>query len=112
MLGGDSKSVRVLVYEKERIAYRLQGRWDIGYELLCDSSQSVEEFLAIQTLKANRRFVLRDDLQGPMESLQYKLLLTLSNRVWKSLRQEMIGGSDCDVSQRILIKSGRCFCIE
>ncbi|KNB46102.1 oxysterol binding protein [Blastocystis sp. subtype 4] len=95
LLGGDARCVRVLVYEKDKIVYRLQGRWDIGYEILCDSSQSIKEFLSIQTLKANRRFVLRDDLQGPMESLQ----------VWKTLRQEMIGGSDCDVSQRILIKS-------
>ena len=36
----------------------------------------------------------------------------MSDRVWKTLRQEMIGGSDCDVSQRILIKSGRCCCVD
>ncbi len=75
LLGGDARCVRVLVYEKDKIVYRLQGRWDIGYEILCDSSQSIKEFLSIQTLKANRRFVLRDDLQGPMESLQYRVVL-------------------------------------
>ena len=33
-------------------------------------------------------------------------MLIVSDRVWKTLRQEMIGGSDCEVAQRILIKLG------
>jgi singapore isolate B (sub-type 7) whole genome shotgun sequence assembly, scaffold_12 len=68
-LGGDARTVRVLVFEKDRIVGRIQGRWDIGYELLRDSPQSSEEFLIVSRLKANRRFVLPEDLQGPTESL-------------------------------------------
>ena len=62
-MGGDARTVRVLVFEKDRIVGRIQGRWDIGYELLRDSPQSSEEFLIV------RRFVLPEDLQGPTESL-------------------------------------------
>ena len=68
-MGGDARTVRVLVFEKDRIVGRIQGRWDIGYELLHDSPQSSEEFLIVSRLKANRRFVLPEDLQGPTESL-------------------------------------------
>ena len=61
--------MRVLVWEKDRIVGRIQGRWDIGYELLRDSPQSSEEFLLVNRLKANKRYVLPEELQGPTESL-------------------------------------------
>ena len=71
MLGGDARTVRVLVLEKDRIVGRIQGRWDIGYELLRDSPQSSEEFLLVNRLKANKRYVLPEELQGPTESLMW-----------------------------------------
>lgn len=64
--------MRVLVLEKDRIVGRIQGRWDIGYELLRDSPQSSEEFLLVNRLKANKRYVLPEELQGPTESLVWE----------------------------------------
>lgn len=62
--------MRVIVVKDGAIDVRIQGRWDIGYELFRDQSQTVEEFLAIHKLATCRRYVLRDALQGPMESQQ------------------------------------------
>ena len=62
--------MRVIIFKDNNIDVRIQGRWDIGYELFREQSQTVEEFLAIRQLTTCRRYVLRDALQGPMESRQ------------------------------------------
>ena len=104
--------MRVLVFEKDRIVGRIQGRWDIGYELLRDSPQSSEEFLIVNRLKASKRYVLPEDLQGPTESLVWECVETLLSSLWKVLRQEMIGGSNIEKAQSVLDMLGASRLVE
>ena len=54
----------------DRLISRIQGRWDIGYEIIDESTKEVSEFLLVQHLSALKRNVLQDEKQKPMESMQ------------------------------------------
>lgn len=70
MIGGDSRVVRVLVKQEERLLCRIQGRWDIGFERIDEDTQEMEEFLVVKELKGLQAFVIQDEKQQPWESVQ------------------------------------------
>ena len=80
MIGGDSKVVRVLVkekekeQEKERLLSLIQGRLDIGYEILNENTGEMASFLLMKDLIALKPKVVKDELQRPTESIQYLLV--------------------------------------
>ena len=75
MIGGDSKVVRVLVkeQEKERLLSLIQGRLDIGYEILNENTGEMASFLLMKDLIALKPKIVKDELQRPTESIQYLL---------------------------------------
>ncbi|KAK8820725.1 hypothetical protein WA556_005043 [Blastocystis sp. ATCC 50177/Nand II] len=78
-IGGDSKVVRASVWRESTIAFRIEGRWDIGFEIIGeDGANSV--FMVVSELNELQRFVLKPELQGALES----------QKVWKPLWMEVL----------------------
>lgn len=70
MIGGDSKVIRVLVKEKDRLVSLIRGRLDIGYEMMDEDMEEMASFLLIKDLIALKPKVVQDELQRPMESIR------------------------------------------
>lgn len=93
------------IWRESTIAYRIEGRWDIGFEIIReDGANSV--FMVVSELNELQRFVLKPDMQGALESQKYIQNEKINARVWKSLRMVVLNNSGLEGIKKEYVRLG------
>ena len=93
------------IWRESTIAYRIEGRWDIGFEIIReDGANSV--FMVVSELNELQRFVLKPDMQGALESQKCIQNEKINARVWKSLRMVVLNNSGLEGIKKEYVRLG------
>lgn len=98
--------VRASVWRESTIAFRIEGRWDIGFEIIGeDGANSV--FMVVSELNELQRFVLKPELQGALESQKCVQGVKVSDRVWKPLWMEVLSNPGLEGIKKEYMRLGK-----